>query len=255
MRVSCILILGIMFLRVPTAQCSENNPEKPNLLVIGAHPGDWEDGIGGTIWMLKDMYKINIVCASRGEMGGGVSAPSDEIGAIREGEARKAADMIGADLFFLGQVDMSVYADKYACDSLAKIAELLDPEIIFTMWAIDVPDHSACFEMAIKAFTQTGHLYSSEVYFYESDMGTQTGNFVPKFYVDISDVMDAKLELLMSHNFENPGNILEKNTMNKAAYHGILSRCKYAEGFITFLPMMNTRWDRPMKNTLLELKQ
>ncbi len=126
--------------------------------------------------------------------------------------------MVDADLFFLGQTDMSVYADKCACDSLARFARLLNPFIVFTMWAIDVPDHSASFEMTIKAFSQTKHLHSAEIYFYESDMGNQTNDFEPKNYLDISDVMEAKPELLRCHASENPDNIPDTNTLTKAAF-------------------------------------
>lgn len=234
---------------------SQNNEvEKPAILIVEAHPGDWEDGIGGTIWLLKDKYKIHIVCASRGEMGGGVSEPSVEAGKIRTDEAKRAASMIDADLYFLGQTDMSVYADKYACDSLSRIIAKVKPVIVFTMWGIDVPDHSASFEMTIKSMWQTGYIHSSEVYFFESDPGDQTNGFDPNIYVDIIKVMDQKLAMLRCHVSENPGNILDQVTLGKAVFHGYVARCQYAEGFKSYYPVVNSRWGNQSKNTLLNLK-
>ncbi len=231
----------------------DTNQKKPAILIIEAHPGDWEDGIGGTIWMMKDKFDIHIVTASRGEMGGDVSEPSRELGEKRESESRKTGAMVGAENYFLGQIDMNVYADKYACDSLTRIIKLVDPDIVFTMWGIDVPDHSATFQMAIKALYETGHLHSAEVYFYESDMGHQTNMFNPKIYVDISSVIDKKLELLRCHETENPDGLLETNTLLKGKFHGYLARCEYAEGFKTYYPLINSRWGRSMNHSLLEI--
>ncbi len=214
---------------------------KPRLLVVGAHPGDWEDGCGGTVWKLRETHDVTIVCASRGEMGAGGDAP-ERVGPAREAETLRTAAELGAAHYFLGEPDAGIQARPTTVDSLARIIERVDPDIVLTMWALDVADHAATSAMTVQAMTRTGHLYSADLYFYESDAGSQTVSFDPAFYVNIDGVIEAKRRLLRTHATENPGDILDANMMAKARFRGASARCEYAEGLIPFFPLINERW-------------
>ncbi len=215
--------------------------QKPRLLVIGAHPGDWEDGCGGTVWKMRETHDITIVCASRGEMGAGGDEP-ERVGPAREAETLKTAAELGARHYFLGEPDAGIQARPTTVDSLAAIIRRVDPTIVLTMWALDVADHAAASAMTVQAMSRTGHLYSANLYFYESDAGGQTVSFDPALYVNIDDVIEDKRRLLRIHDTENTEDILDVNMMAKARFRGASARCEYAEGLIPFFPMVNQRW-------------
>ena len=67
--------------------------EKYDIISIGAHPDDVEVGTGGVLIKLKEYgYRTGIIYLTKGEMGTG-GTPE-----IRAEEARKAAEILGADL-------------------------------------------------------------------------------------------------------------------------------------------------------------
>ncbi len=224
---------------------------KPSLLVVGAHPGDWEDGIGGFVWQLRNTHDITIVCASRGEMGAGGTEPG-RVGPAREKEAIATAAELDATLYFLGEPDAAIQARPATVDSLAAILRHADPDLVLTMWALDVADHAATSSMTVQAMSRTGHLYSADLYFYESDAGSQTVNFEPKLYINIDAEIEDKRRLLRTHATENPDDILDVNMMAKARFRGASARCEFAEGLIPFFPLINRRWDRSFGDSFVE---
>ncbi len=247
-----IVGLGLSHLNI-CAQPNNLNSARPNVLLVTAHPDDSEGIAGGTLLLLRDSFQINIVIASRGERGLSPE-PRQETARIREIEARNAASYLNANLFFLGQTDGDVYADKYAVDSLVKIINMLDPKIVITMWPIDVPDHLAAHNMTIKALWQTGQIHEREVYFAQAGHGTQTNQFDPDFFVNISHVVEEKAKLLRFHECQNEDDRIVNAMINANRYWGLMARCDYAEAFKVYYPLTNSRWKRPTDYTLLRLK-
>jgi LmbE family N-acetylglucosaminyl deacetylase len=92
---------------------------------------------------------------------------------------------------------------------------------------------------------------SKEVYFMEAGRGGQTNQFVPDFYVNISDVYEEKLTIIRCHASQNKGDKLAK--INQFQTHGQLARCDYAEVFKSYFPQVNYRWGNKTINSLLNL--
>jgi LmbE family N-acetylglucosaminyl deacetylase len=243
------LLLIICFLPV----FAENPDDKPKALIISAHPDDWEGNIGGTVLLLKDQYKFHVLIATKGERG--IKGKThNEAAAIREVEAQKACDVVGADLHFMGQIDQDVYASKEAVANTVKLLEELDPELIFTMWPVDVADHAGAGTIGRLALYRTGMIYDREVYFFETKRGGQTNQFIPDFYVNVSEVIEERNELLRHHVCQNTDDRLVQSHYKQSAFHGEVARCKYAEAIKTFLPITNWRWDKDYKYSLLEIE-
>lgn len=225
--------------------------------IVTAHPDDWEGCMGGTALLLaKNGYEIHVLIASRGERGvkdssGNKLADLAKAGEIREKEAQVAIERIDGELHFMGKIDGDVYADKQGVDTIVHFLNKLNPDLIFTMWGIDVPDHAAAGNMALKALWQTGMVHSKEVYFMEAGRGGQTNQFYPDFYVDITDVYEEKLELVRCHVSQNRNDHLAQIKTNEI--HGQLARSKQAEAFKGYYPMVNMRWKNKVKNSLLDL--
>ncbi len=249
-----LMIFLALLLTLPLfAQQRPQSGEKENILIISAHPDDWEGNMGGTALKLKDKYKFHVLIATKGERG--VKGKShDETAAIREKEAAKACEVIGADLHFLGQIDQDVYADEEAVQKAVNLLESLDPAMIFAMWNIDVPDHAGAGTIARLALYRTGMIHDREVYFFETSRGGQTNQFIPDLYVNISDVIDQRDDLVRFHECQNKDDKLAMFHHKQSAFHGQVARCAYAEAFKTYLPLTNARWDKDPQYSLLILE-
>src|SRR2546429_477739 len=61
------------------------------------------------------------------------------------------------------------------------------PDIVFTHWPIDFPmDHRAASLLTYSAWLASGKKFP--LYYMEAELGTQTQNFYPTHYVDITAV-------------------------------------------------------------------
>jgi N-acetylglucosamine malate deacetylase 1 len=225
-----------------------------NILIVTAHPDDWEDGMGGTALLLKDKYHIHVCIVTKGQRGLS-KEPSEETVKIRAIEAANACKLVNAELHFLDKVDGDALADKTGIDQVVKLLNDLNPVMIFTLWGIEVPDHAAVSNMTRMALYQTGMIHDREVYFFEAGRGGQTNQFEPDLYVNITDVKEKKDDLIRCHVCQNKDDGMRKHHEEQARFHGWVARCDYAEPFKTYYPITNIRWDnkRP-QYTLLNLE-
>ncbi len=206
-----------------------------SVVFVAAHPDDVAYGMSGTAFMLQKEYKLHVVCATRGERGLR-SHSMAKTAAIREQEELAACKLLDAELVFMDLIDREVFADKVNSGKLGTIIYRINPVAVFTLWPIDShPDHSAISEMTCKALFLTGK--TPELYFCEEDSGSQTTNFNPDIYVDISAVMDKKLAAIRCHKCQNPNDAMAQNALLQFKRRGIECGCIYAEGFKTFRPM------------------
>lgn len=193
--------------------------------------------MGGTAWLLKDACCLHVLCATKGEHGIRGKSPG-EAGAIREKEQAAACRLLGAKLTFLGRMDSELYADKGICDEVARLLGRLKPVAVFTLWPINEhPDHTAIYDITIRAMRAAGIYGNTEVYLSENAIGTQTNQFCPDIYVDISDVTEAKRALVRCHRSQNPNADKVEDVIERNRLRGILAGCEYAEGFKTLYPL------------------
>ena len=227
--------------------------KKPTAVLFSAHPGDWEYGCGATAYMLKEAFDFHIIMAGKGEMGFG-DEPSEEGKKLRVAELEKAANIIDAKVYHLDLPDGNIYSSKETIDKVSEILTELKPQIIFTMWGIEVRDHAATHHISLIALQNTKLIHSSEVYFYETAHGDQTNQFDPDLYVNYSRVFDKKIEIVRCHETQNPDDLLVNEVIEISKFYGKVARCDYAEAFKVYYPLTNTRWGRKNKYTLLEIE-
>jgi len=209
-----------------------------SVIFIVPHPDDLAYGMGGTAYLLKDKYELQVLCLTKGERGLSREA-SKETAAIREKEEEAACKILKADLTFLGLIDREVFADRKICERVAEIIKQANPVAIFGLWPIDYhPDHSAAAEIARKAFFLSQ--VKAEFYMCEEDIIQQTTQFAPDIYVDISRVIKNKIALLRCHKCQNPNDGMVNRSLEQSTFRGYQAGCKYAEGFKTIRPPMNT---------------
>jgi LmbE family N-acetylglucosaminyl deacetylase len=239
------IIFFLLFLLINLTGFSTGSPDGDtlrNILIITCHPDDWELGMAGTAFLLKDKFNIHIIIASDGERGNSwntTNEPEPEVAAERVEDSRKSAEKINAKNYFFKIMDGEIYADEDAVNRTIKLLKELDPAIVFLHWPIDKPDHAAAAAMALMALAKTGMMYDREIYFFEVD---KLNHFNPEIYVDITSVWDVKKELVHLHERYHDDTFV-KMAEEGAIYNGRTNHCKYAEGFIPLFPFSNVRYE------------
>lgn len=192
------------------------SPANLKILAIHAHPDDIEIQCAGTLLKLKQLgCRVSVATMTPGDKGSD-ELSADEISAVRRAEARAAATMMDVDYTCLEFRDLSIVFDN---DSRRRIAEFLrrqQPDIVFAPPPVDyMHDHEitsqlvrdACFNAAVPNYrTQqwdpAPHC-TSIPYLYYVDAVEGTDHFGARhpvdLIVDISDVIDRRLELLACH--------------------------------------------------------
>lgn len=184
-----------------------------NILVVQAHPDDAEAWCGGTIKLLKDAgYNISIATMTAGGMGG-MNGDEQETIRIRKEEAKKAADVVDADYYCLDQRDGYVFDNEEIRIKMVGLIRKVKAGVVITHISNDYhPDHRAtsaiCDAAAIisslpnvpseeEPLAVTPLLYHSAPMSLSDPLGFPIP--APHFFVDISSVIDTKLEMLGCH--------------------------------------------------------
>ena len=170
---------------------------KLNVVAVGGHGDDPQTCAGGTLTLFADQGH-DVVALS---LTGGPPPPPDADAKVRAVRNRldsiRAAEILRIRLECLdysgGNMDEFRYGS--ACEisgqRYREFTELLldkyKPDIVFTHWPIDVHmDHRAASLLTYTAWLHSGKRFP--LYYMEAELGTQTQNFFPTHYVDITAV-------------------------------------------------------------------
>lgn len=183
------------------------------LLVVGAHSADFVWRAAGTIAKHTAAGGEAIVVAlsygERGESGVLWQQPGqteDNVKRIRHEEAAKAAAAVGATLTGFDLGDYPLRVSDEAVDRLAELMRDFKPDVVLTHPAKDPfnPDHPAAYTAVARArlLTSGAGVASgfrtaapSEFLVFEPHQ-PELCEFVPTVYVDITAVMEAKVEAM-----------------------------------------------------------
>lgn len=216
------------------------------VLAIGCHPDDIEVACAGTLARYKKRGDDVIMChVANGNMGHAVILP-DELREMRKKEAQASGAVIGAEVISCDIGDLMVYdGQKQQRDKMVDIIRFSQPDLIITHSPNDyMPDHLAVSRLVFDAaFTASVPHYETELketaavtpIFY---MDTLAGvNFSPTEYVDITDTIDPKLDMLEKHVSQmkwmrDHDNIdFAEFVLTCARFRGLQCGVKYAEAF------------------------
>ena len=226
------------------------------VLAVGAHPGDLEQLCGGTLArFVREGHEVTMCHASIGDRGSFVHT-SAEIAEIRGLEATRAAAIIGAKAATLGLSDGLINAADQTQRNLAvDLIRTWLPDVIVTHAPNDyMADHNEVSRLMLDAshiatlpLLETAHpahtVVTPVIY-----MDTLAGvGFQPTEYVDISDVLEQKLEALRCHSSQlewllaHDGVDVVEQTRVAASFRGFQSGVRYAEGFAPCLTWLRAR--------------
>jgi LmbE family N-acetylglucosaminyl deacetylase len=216
------------------------------VLAIGAHPDDIEIACSGTLAKCIKRGDTVIVChVSSGSLGHVVIQP-DELRLIRANEAKKAGALAGVEeVLCAGFDDLEIFDTKEARDKLVDIIKYANPDLIITHDPNDyMPDHTTVSKLVFDAsFTATLPNYKSKykqpakmvpIYYMDTLAGV---NFNPTDYVDITEEIDLKLQMLNCHESQvvwmrdHDGIDFADMVKTISKYRGYQCGIPYAEAF------------------------
>ncbi len=193
---------------------TETPPSRQTALAFLAHPDDAEFFCAGTLIRLAVAgWDVHIATATPGDCGS-MTLPADQIAEIRRGEAATAAHTIGATYHCLEERDVNVVFDKASNRKTIDLFRSIAPSVVFTHPRHDyMLDHEQVHQLARSA----AFSYSIRN---ASSLPLVDGSIIPWLYycdpiegrdpysgdpvhstacVDISDVIDRKIEMLACH--------------------------------------------------------
>lgn len=221
---------------------------KMNILAIGCHPDDIEIACAGTLAKcVKRGDKVIAAHLCTGSLGH-VVIPPEELVPMRAAEARAAGARAGIEVLDGVFGDLDIYADnKESRDKVVEIIQYAQPDVIITHNPDDyMPDHVATSKLVFDAaFTATLPNWPSKtgksaklvpIYYMDTLAGV---NFVPEEFVDITDEIDLKIQMLECHHSqldwmrEHDHIDFADMVRTCSRYRGYQCGAAYAEGFRT----------------------
>lgn len=201
------------------------------VVCTGGHPDDPESGCGGTLARYAGLgHAVTILYLTRGEAG--IAGKShDEAAAIRSAECEASCKTLGAKAVFAGQIDGATVVDTKAAESFGKILLAERPDVVLTQWPIDTHlDHQAASTLTFRAWLAGGRKF--ELFYYEVNLGSQTMNFHPTDYVDITAVREKKKAALFAHKSQNGEEIYRRHHEVMESLRGREAGTTAAEAFV-----------------------
>ncbi len=178
-----------------------------NVLAIGCHPDDIEISCSGTLAKcVKRGDKVTVCHVANGNMGHEIIKP-DELRKIRAQEAKTAGALAGIDVVTIDVGDLLVDGDDIKQrDKLIDVIIATQPDFIITHSPTDyMPDHTAVSKMVFNAAfaascpqygDNPGKAAVTPIFYMDNLAGM---NFNPTEYVDITDEIELKLQMLECH--------------------------------------------------------
>lgn len=211
------------------------------ILVVAVHPDDETLGCGGTLLKHKaqgDQIHWLIVTEMTAEGGftkEAIARRAHEIDAVEKMYDFDSVNRLGFSATRLDEVPMSQLVT-----AISKVFRSVQPNHVFLPFQHDVhSDHQHAFAAAYSCTKSFRYPSVRKVMMIETLSETDfaqsaNGGFVPNMFVDITENLERKLEILRAYQSElhpHPFPRSEEGIRALALLRGAASGCKYAESF------------------------
>lgn len=221
------------------------NFKNERLLAVVAHPDDMELLCAGTLARAKaDGAEIAVCVLCRGDKGQ-PNPPLDDLAETRRRETQAAADLLGARLLEGGFGDGELFDDVASRRIVVELFREFSPSLVLAHSPCDYhPDHRAAGRLAEVASwfgASPGQITESpaiekapELWWMDT---VDMIDFIPGFYVDVSQYIDLKRDLIRCHESQlrrgaDPGfSPLEELMLRQSAARGAQAGVAAAEAF------------------------
>ena len=209
------------------------------VLIIAVHPDDETLGCGGTLLKHKENSdEIHwLICTTLDNKHSHYKT--------RENEMERVSKLYEFDSLHnlrLKTMQVDEYSMSKLIGKISKVVNEVQPNIIYLPFKGDVhSDHRKIFEVAYSCTKSFRYPFIKKIYMMETLSETEFApsakedSFVPNVFVDISEYMDKKIELMNIYENEmgkHPFPRSERNIRALAAYRGATAGCNYAESFM-----------------------
>ena len=181
---------------------------------IAAHPDDIEFFMSGTLMLLKDAgYEIHYLNVANGCCGTN-EYDRETIINMRRAEAMSACEFAGAKYHESICDDLGIFYDQPTLAKLGSVIRDVAPDILLTHSPQDyMEDHTNTCRLAVTAAFSRGMpnfpvdpprpainnkvtVYHAQPYSHRDPLGQP---ITPDFFVDVSEVIERKVEMLAKH--------------------------------------------------------
>ena len=212
---------------------------KNKVLTIAVHPDDETLGCGGTLFKHKaNGDSINwLICTT--------ISKSDKYYKTREKEINKVRKAYGFDKVYsldLETTRVDEYSASELISSISSVVQKVKPNVVYLPFKGDIhSDHKHIFDAAYSCTKIFRYPFIKKIYMMETlsetefSLSHQGGGFIPNVFVDVSEFIDKKIELMNIYKSEidkHPFPRSERNIKALAIHRGATSGCNYAEGFV-----------------------
>ncbi len=192
------------------------------ILAFGSHPDDIEVGMGGTV--AKYTANGHEVCM--------IVAAIPNKREVRKKEAEDASNILRAELRILDINASELTFNRELVRIFDELMKEHSPDIVYAPWNHDShQDHVAISNTVITSTRDN----NCSLYMYEQTIpgGIVPYSFSAQSYVDISDVIDTKIESLLAHKSQVKMNRewWLNGIKGRAMYRGYQINVNYAEAF------------------------
>lgn len=190
------------------------------VLAVGAHPDDVEIGAGGTLLAHKRLGDaVSILTLSPGARGDGQPAWA--------AESRRAAEIIGADLYLGELEDTHIAEGEDTVATVARVLARVRPTVIYAHSLHDVhTDHRNAHRAVMAAAAEVARVFCFQSH-------SATVDFRPSRFVAIDTDIDRKLAAIGAFASQIPvrGYLDEDLIRSTARYWSRFGDSGYAEAF------------------------
>jgi len=216
------------------------------VLAVGAHADDLEILCGGTLARyVQEGHEVVMCNAALGDRGS-FEHSSEEIARIRLEEARRAAELAGAEHVTLGFSDADVNAsDREQIRAVVDLVREARPDLIITHSPNDyMSDHNEISKLVFGASfhatlplletSRPHHDTVTPIYFMDTVMGV---GFEPVEYVDVTSTIETKAAMLRAHESQltwlrdHDGIDVVEQMRTTTRFRGQQCGVEYAEAF------------------------
>jgi LmbE family N-acetylglucosaminyl deacetylase len=218
-------------------------------MFITAHPDDVDYSTAGTAakWVSAGCEVIYLVLTDGSAGSHQEGMTREKVAQLRRAEQEAAAEVVGATCIFLGHADGLLQPTLELRKEVVRLIRQHRPQAVVTAdprtyfvgdTYINHPDHRAAAQIAVEAVFPAAEMDLLYPDLLEQGLTGHKVNYVyvytrddPNCYVDVSDVIDLKIEALRQHRSQLGDRDPDRYIRQRQGEIGKEVGCEYAEPF------------------------